>query len=350
MKSCLSFNRFRKSLVFFALLFSCRGMAEEIEVLSFWSLDIVPYQLFIQGDPEALELLKTALYRKGIVGIKGIPGYREKVLQFVERAREFSALPEEVKETYAPNRALGDLFLGYEKGKERFKRPDGKWVVDDLKVSYYGFVPDLPSNKWPVEIDLKTPFQDLGALMAEMGKAVMEKIDLIGPRTGIFLENTPQIGRMLYYQKSTGTCADNPYWCGAHFDHGVFTVITPASYFVDGKQTSEPKESGLFVNVGGHFRKIEADPDVMMFQAGEFGQLATDDAIQATEHRVHKASGAIERYAMALFFEAPLQMVIHSFSKLTKDARYGGMAGDPCSFQRWHEESFKRYIVKEEGL
>jgi isopenicillin N synthase-like dioxygenase len=345
MKSCCFFNQFRKFLVFFGLLLSCRVIAEEIEIIS---LDVVPYQLFIQGDPEALKLLKTALYEKGIVGIKGIPGYREKVSRFVESAREFSALPEEAKEAYAPNRALGDLFLGYERGKEKFKRSDGKWVVDDLKVSYYGFVPDVPLNKWPVEIDLQTPFQDLGALMAEMGKAVMEKIDLIGPLTGIFLENMPQIGRMLYYQKNADTCTDNPYWCGAHFDHGVFTVLTPASYFADGKAILEPKESGLFVSVGGHFRKIEADLDVMMFQAGEFGQLATDDAIQATEHRVHKASGAVERYAMALFFGAPPQMVVHSFSKLTKDARYGGMPGDPCSFQRWHEESFKRYIVKEE--
>jgi hypothetical protein len=28
------------------------------------------------------------------------------------------------------------MFLGYEKGKDKFKRPDGKWVVDDLKINW----------------------------------------------------------------------------------------------------------------------------------------------------------------------------------------------------------------------
>lgn len=30
------------------------------------------------------------------------------------------------------------------------------------------------------------------------------------------------------------------------------------------------------------------DLDVMMFQVGEFGQLASNDGIRATEHRVHR--------------------------------------------------------------
>ncbi len=84
-----------------------------------------------------------------------------------------------------------------------------------------------------------------------------------------------------------------------------------------------------------------------MFQVGEFGQLATDDAIRATEHRVHKAKGThVERYAMALFFNAPMETTIHSFSELTQDSRYGGMPGDLCTYQRWHEGSFNRYIVE----
>ncbi|HEX2583304.1 MAG TPA: hypothetical protein VHL30_04225, partial [Chlamydiales bacterium] len=72
-----------------------------------------------------------------------------------------------------------------------------------------------------------------------------------------------------------------------------------------------------------------------------------NDAIRATEHRVQKASGSVERYAMAVFFEPPLNTTIHSLSELTQDARYGGAAGSPCSYQRWSEESFKRYIVED---
>lgn len=325
-------------------LLTTAHLAAEIEVLA---LKIIPYESFIQGDLQTIDELKKALLETGIVGIRGVPEYREKLDRFVRAARNFTALSEEVKERYAPNHDLGEMFLGYEKGKEKFKRPDGSWVVDDLKISYYAYVPENPQNKWPREIDLQSAFQDLGSVMAETATRVMEKIDLIGPPTGIYIGDTPKVGRMLYYQKNADTCGDNPYWCGAHFDHGVFTAITPATYFVEGVEVSEPEEAGLFVNVGGPFKKIQADLDVMMFQVGEFGQLATDDAIRATEHRVHKAVGSsVERYAMALFFDAPMETVIHSLSQLTQDSRYGGMAGDPCTYQRWHEESFKRYIVK----
>jgi isopenicillin N synthase-like dioxygenase len=329
----------------FFLLFSCNGTAEEIEILP---LDVVSYELLVQNDPETVRTLVNALHEKGIVGVREIPGYSEKLQKFVESSRSFCSLPDSVKESYAPNHDLGEMFLGYEKGKEKFKRPDGKWVVDDLKISYYAYVPENRENKWPLEVDLKTAFQDLGMVMAETGEKVMEKINLIGSSTGIFITDTPKVGRMLYYQKNADTCAVNPFWCGAHYDHGMFTAITPATYFVEGEQVAEPREAGLFVKIEGKFKKIQADPSILMFQTGEFGQLVTHDAIRATEHRVHKAQDShIERYAMALFFNAPMNTVIHSFSKLTQDARYGGMTGDPCTYQHWHEESFKRYIVKD---
>lgn len=326
------------------MLFASSIIASEIEELS---LKVISYDLLMQEDEETLDALKEALFQEGIVGIRGVPGYVEKKEQFIAEARAFTALPEEVKETYAPNRERGDLFLGYEKGKEKFKRPDGKWVVDDLKVSYYAFVPDTEQNRWPAETDLQTGYTGLGTLMSDMGKLVLEKIGLIGASTGIFLGDTPQVGRMLYYQKMTDTSEDNPFWCGAHFDHGLFTVITPATYFMDDTAVEEPKEAGLFVKVDGTFKKVVADPEIMMFQVGEFGQLVTNDAIRATEHRVHKAEGSVERFAMALFFDVPLETVIYSVSELTQDARYGGVSGAPCTYKQWHEESFKRYIVEE---
>ncbi|HEY5236303.1 MAG TPA: hypothetical protein VIJ14_09010, partial [Rhabdochlamydiaceae bacterium] len=150
-------------------------------------------------------------------------------------------------------------------------------------------------------------------------------------------------------KNSDSLAQDNPYWCGNHFDHSMLTTLIPAYYYVDGKEVPEPDEAGLFVktNAEGVYRKVVANPDVMMFQVGEFGQLATSDGIRATEHRVHKALGNVERYAMALFADAPMDAVIHSTSVLTKDTRYGGGPGDPCSYQRWNDESFKRYLVKE---
>ena len=344
-----SFARLANLISFMLLLTSIGHTVEKEEPFEVLSLDVISYESFMREDPEAMCTLQTALYKKGIVGIRGIPGYKEKVSRLIEKSREFSALAEEVKEQYAPNHDLGETFLGYEKGKEKFKRPDGRWVVDDLKVSYYGFVPDIAPNKWPVEVDLRTAFQDLGTLMSEMGASVMEKIGLVGKTTGISVDGVPRVGRMLYYRKSENTAIENSFWCGAHFDHGMFTALLPAFYFANGEAVPEPIEAGLFVKTtsDGIFKKVVADdPDVMMFQVGEFGQLATNDAIRATEHHVRKASGCIERYTMALFFDAPLDAVIHSESELTSDARYGGGPGDPCSYQHWHEESFKRYLVK----
>lgn len=52
---------------------------------------------------------------------------------------------------------------------------------------------------------------------------------------------------------------------------------------------------------------------------------------------------------MALFYDPPMGTEICSHSELTLDSRYGGGAGDPCTYQRWHEESFKRYLVKKES-
>jgi isopenicillin N synthase-like dioxygenase len=316
-------------------------------------LDLISYDALINEDAESLHVLRTALNEKGIVGVKGIPGYREKVFEFIKSARKFSALPEQIKEAYAPNHLKGEMFLGYESGKEKFKRPNGQWVVDDLKVSYYGFVPEHSQNKWPSEIDLKTPFQNLGMLMSFVGEKVMEKIGLIEGDTGISLDGIPRSGRMLYYRKNEKGASDNPFWCGAHFDHGMFTALLPAFYFEDGEAVDEPMEAGLFVKATGYevFKKVAAnDPEILLFQVGEFGQLITNDAIKATEHRVQKANRAIERYTMALFFSPPMETVIFSNSELTQDSRYGGPAGSPCSYRQWHERSFDRYLVKEEAV
>ena len=124
-----------------SLISICNLLSAEEDIKTL-DLDVIAYEDFLLDSPQALEQLKTALHEKGIVGIKGIPTFKEKVGNFIAHARKFTYLPESIKSSYAPNRDLGEMFLGYEAGKERFKRPDGRWVVDDLKVSYYGLVPD----------------------------------------------------------------------------------------------------------------------------------------------------------------------------------------------------------------
>ena len=72
---------------------------------------------------------------------------------------------------------------------------------------------------------------------------------------------------------------------------GLITALIPAVYFEEGKQVDEPADAGLFVKPtnGIEFEKVVAnDPDVMLFQVGEFGQIVTNDAIKATEYRVQR--------------------------------------------------------------
>ena len=327
-----------------ALLMASSFLNAHEEVLS---LDVISYEKLVEGDAETLKILNDALHEKGIVGVRGVPGYKERYERFVEAAREFSALPEEIKEGYKPDRSRGETFLGYEEGKEKFQRPNGEWVIDDLKVSYYAFIPDSSQNKWPREVDLRMPFQDIGHIMADMGELIMYKIGLLGGSTNLHLEEDSRLGRMLYYRKNDSN--ENPYWCGAHFDHGLFTVILPAVYFVEGQQVSEPEEAGLFIRTSKEvsFKKIFADDlDVMMFQVGEFGQLVMNDGIQATEHCVQKAEEAVERYTLAVFYNAPMDVPICSTSVLTNDARYGAKTGEISTYRHWSNASFERYLVK----
>ncbi len=318
---------------------------KEVEMLT---LDVISYEDLAKEDHIAMTQLKNALLEKGIVGIKSIPEFAERLEDFIDHAKEFSSLPFAVKEQYSPNREAGDMF-GYELGKERFRRTDGSWAIDDSKASYYALVPNSSLNKWPVECDLQTPFLEIGRLMFDTGKKIISALGISTPSTDLTLDQLTGVGRMLHYKTKAEGETQNPLWCGAHFDHGLITALLPAFYFANGKALAEPSEAGLFIKIkgGDTFYKVPSDDkDVMLFQVGEFGQLVMNDTIQATEHRVHKAKEGVERYTMALFINPSLDTQITSYSELVKDSRYGAGPGEPCVFRRWHEGSLNRYLVK----
>ena len=328
------------ALFLLSLSFVCGG---NIEILD---LDVITYQDLVSSDPEAMDQMRNALHHKGVIGVRGVPGYREKAKKLIDTARIFYSFPEEVKMQYVPKKGN---FLGYGKGVENFKRPDGRWVVDDLKASFYSIIPNVPGNQWPKEIDLETPLRSVASLMSDTAKMIMLEVGMIGETKKIQVDDVRHVSRMLHYKKCGDSHIENPYWCGNHFDHSMLTALLPASYFVDGKQISEPIEAGLFVRKkgGSTYKKVIAnDPEVMLFQSGEFGQLATDDAITATEHYVQKAAGNIDRYTLVLFTEPNVDVEIESYSVLTEDSRYNGTAGSPCTYGHWHEASLDRYKVK----
>lgn len=311
----------------------------KLDILSFDHLISDPQEIYIQQ-------LKNALFTKGIVGICDIPEFVPSSQAYIEAARRFIALDPLAQKKYAPNRDAGET-EGYELGAEKFKNKQGQWQIDDKKASFYAFVPDSSKNKWPVEVDLKTPYLALGQLIFNVGRHVMNAIGL-NYCVGLDHNYLVGYGRMLHYHKEQDFTNENPDWCGGHFDHGVFTGLIPAYYFQNGLAVEEPPEAGLYI-VPTHsqqFEKVEIDrKDVLLFQVGEFGQLATHDKIQATQHKVCKAYNGIERFTFALFYSVLDHVTIHSHSQLIEDERYklNQNSNGSIDYGAWQTASFERY-------
>lgn len=290
--------------------------------------------------------LENALRQKGIVGIRGVPEFEKKARAYIDAARKFSVLSEAVKQQYAPDRDKGDT-EGYELGAEQFQNKEGIWHTDDKKASFYAYVPDRSCNKWPHEVDLRTPYLELGELIFKTGKLLLNVMGL-NETVGLEHDLLTGYGRMLHYNKESDATNDNPNWCGAHLDHGVFTGLVPAYYFRDGKEVDEPIEAGLYI-ASGKDKDLEkmyaSDKSVLLFQVGEFGQLLSNDGIQATRHMVKKAHGGIERFAFALFYSAHDDTIIKSSSQLITDARYklNQSPDGSLSYEKWQRASFERY-------
>lgn len=309
-------------------------------------LDIITFADLNHPNNKSARLkLEKALFETGIVGIKDIPGYEKTAREYIAAARNFIALDEAVKEQYAPLRDTGDT-EGYESGAEKFLNHKGEWQTDDKKVSYYAFYPERPNNKWPVETNLREPYMALAELIFNIGKKLLNLLQL-NDKYGLKVDELTGQCRMLYYRKEDDSTFDNPDWCGAHLDHGVFTGLIPAYYFRDDEEISEPTEAGLYIKPTSSdtFEKVRADDkSILLFQVGEFSQLLSNDQMRATQHIVKKASGGIERYTFAVFYDTQEDFTILSRSILTKDPRYiKHQKNNVITYGAWGRASFERY-------
>lgn len=307
------------------------------------NLDVISYEDF--SNTNALKKIEAALLQKGIVGVSGVPEFENKTRAFITMARQFSALENEIKQQYVPNRDAGDT-EGYELGAEWFKDQKGAWQIDDKKASFYAIVPDHDRNKWPQEVDLKTAYLELGNLVFNTGKLLLNAMGL-NETMGLSHDQLVGYGRMLHYYKEEAATSPNENWCGAHYDHGVFTGLVPAYYFRNNHEVAEPDEAGLYIKPSNHdeFQKILThDKSILLFQVGEFGQLLSHDRIRATKHFVKKAFHDIERYTFALFFSAAGDTQVKSHSQLITDARYvDNQEKGAITYKKWESASYERY-------
>lgn len=311
------------------------------------NLEIVCYSDLQNHSNHAIsDRVTTALCNTGIIGVRNVPFFQEKSRAFVETARKFSALDEKIKQQYAPDRDAG-ITEGYELGAEWFKDQNGNMKIDDKKASFYAFVPDNPCNRWPREVDLKTPYLELGEIIFNTGKTLLNFLG-VNETVDIHHDRLRGYGRMLHYHQGNNNANTNPDWCGAHFDHGLFTGLMPAYYFQNGKEVCEPTEAGLFIfpSRGKNFEKVNVpDQSILLFQVGEFSQLVSNDKIRATKHLVKRANGNMERYALAIFYTPDANAVICSQSELAKDARYTNNSSPDGSivYDKWDKSSYARY-------
>jgi len=313
-------------------------------------LDIISYsELLKQNKSSSVKMIEAALLNKGIIGVNNIPHFDIKSKQYIKAAREFSDLDQTIKQQYTPNRDIGDT-EGYELGAEWFKNNNGDWQIDDKKASYYAFVPNHHRNKWPSEIDFKTPYLELGELIFNTGKMLLNVIGL-NESLGLIHDDLIGYGRMLHYQKENNVANTNLNWCGAHTDHGIFTGLIPAYYFQNGNEIDEPDEAGLYIVPSNKhdFEKVYVpDKSTLLFQVGEFGQIISNDRVKATKHLVKKAKNEIERYTFAVFFSPHQDMTIRSKSTLNKDPRYikNQTPDGFISYKNWETASYEQYRVR----
>lgn len=312
-------------------------------------LEVIDYQDLINSScQEAHQLLERALLTDGIVGVRHVPGFVEASNAYVNAARTFGRLADNIKKQYIPNRDAGEV-EGYELGAEKFKNEKGEWVTDDKKASYYAMIPDQSINIWPQEVDLRTPYLALGSLIFDTCKHVLNVIGL-NENVGIHAGNIEGHGRMLHYQsvREEGEVASA--WCGAHFDHSILTGLMPAYYFHDDVAVSEPEEAGLYIipHHGTQYEKVSlTDQSIMLFQAGEFGQIISNDRIHATKHLVRKTPVGFERFTFALFVNIDHDYQVKPVTALASDPRFQKMvkADGSITYGDWRSASYDRYRV-----
>lgn len=263
-----------------------------------------------------------AFHDKGIIAIRGVPGFVKAYEDFMTAAQSFINLSEEKKFQYTPHDSYE---RGWSYGIETFNN-----VTDSFKGSYYVKYPETSAdapNLWPCQDvpDFKQNYLNLVKIIFHTGKEIQ-------PLLGIHINDVTSVTRMLYYGPIHDSNAGE--WCGEHRDHGLLTGLCPGVYFWKGERVPKPSGTGLFVRG----EEISAPDDVLLFQIGEVAELITNGAVTATEHQVRKAVGDYERYNFALFISPLPDYKVES--TLTK---YNDRFSPGIHYKEWNQRSLAKY-------
>lgn len=335
----------------------------------------------------------------GILGVRGVPGFREARAAALKHSFTFGGLPRETLSRY--EHPSSSYSFGWSHGKEKLA---GK--PDSAKGSFYfnpihdapdagrgdmlrdpSLSPFLHPNIWPSDVDaphFERDIKSLARLMVVTGEALAPHVDEFtksflrergaeepkpaASLTSVIRESRTHKGRLLYYfaAESQGlipndtpvTSATVDSWCGWHNDHSSLTALTPALFFSPNGSEIVPNSScagGLYIRArDGQTRKVEIEPDCLAFQIGEAAQIMSGGALQATPHCVRSPSDAsLSRGTLAVFCGPEHDAPMAAPKGARKEDILRGARGEllppgvPTLHSRWQEnDSFRDFSLR----
>lgn len=269
------------------------------------------------------ERLDEALRRTGMFLLRGHGVPREVVDELRQRAREFFALPREVKARYAIEAACDSGWLemhppggvGVEAGE------DQPADAPDLHESFYSGPAhrtgdadrdrfNYPANRWPEELpELRTAVEVYTGHLLRVARAVNELLAVtLGLPADFF---TARAERAAWTQNlslypslnALGGVAKGQFRNGPHTDLGTFTVLS-RQLGVGGLQGYDD-EAGWFAP--------PYDPESLIVNLGDLMELWTDGRWRALRHRVLPPSPSApdeELLSLVFFFETDPDTIV----------------------------------------
>ena len=238
-------------------------------------------------------------YGFAVIADHGIP--EALIHRAEEKAKEFFALPDDVKRKYlieggGGQRGYTPFGIETAKGATAFDLKEFWHVGRDLPLGHK-FRDHMPDNVWPSEVrGFKETFQELYASFEDAGLKILKAIARFLKIDEDYFVDTVRDGnsvmRLLHYPPIQGEPGSNVR-AGAHEDINTITLLLGA------------EEAGLeLLTKDGRWIPVAPNPGELVVNIGDMLQRLTNGVLRSTTHRVVNPPAArrgFSRYSMPFF-------------------------------------------------
>jgi isopenicillin N synthase-like dioxygenase len=238
-------------------------------------------------------------YGFAVIADHGIP--EELIHRAEEKAKEFFALPDDVKRKYlieggGGQRGYTPFGIETAKGATAFDLKEFWHVGRDLAPGHK-FRDHMPDNVWPAEVPgFKETFEALYASFEDAGLKILKAIARFLKVNEDYFVDTVRDGnsvmRLLHYPPIQGEPGSNVR-AGAHEDINTITLLLGA------------EEAGLeLLTKDGRWIPVAPNPGELVVNIGDMLQRVTNGVLRSTTHRVVNPPAArrgFSRYSMPFF-------------------------------------------------